>query len=555
MKSFANVAAIAGLPSLGIERLVLMAVVSLALIVRFYAIDVPSIWYDEAYSLLLARETPARIWALTALDVHPPLYYVLLHYWVMVWGDGPLPARAMSALADVGTLLLSIKLMSLMATRRATWIAALLLALLPISVRYSQEARMYALLGFWLMGATLALVCWAGKPEQTRFAALYVLLMTTAFYTHYFAGLCVLVHWLFWWQSAVQRNATRIAGEQWLVANVAIVFLYLPWIPHLLSQLALTEGLGWIEPVTLQGAMTLVWQFTVMGDGISQPSLWHLMPLALVVLCAATAIINNEGEQRFRILLVSYFFIPLVVVFLISLFLPLFVPRYLVFTAPALAMITALALDIWWTRRFLLVSAALLLLIFAQLRGLSAVYWQTDGLNGTERRRDVQFSQLMAQLNQKVRSGDEIVVANPFWYPTFAYFNVTGIVPRFEIRSSMDGFLKLTRRGALSLIQDPVTNTYFDGVTILDCRSQRIWWITDADLQADRPLFAKGRTPSFTIHGTVISAYMFAPDPLSTSIEGSTQRGLTPPPHPAAQNCPPVPSATSENRTRHSLRR
>lgn len=539
MKSLASVAASGGFTSLRIDRPALLAVVSLALIVRFYAIDAPSIWYDEAYSLLLARETPTRIWALTALDVHPPLYYVLLHYWVMVWGDSPLSARAMSALADVGTLLLCIKLMSLIATRRATWIAALLLSLLPISVRYSQEVRMYTLLGFWLMGATLALVCWARRPEQTRFAALYVLLMTTAFYTHYFAGLCVLVHWLFWWQSGVQRNATRIAGEQWLVANIAIVFLYLPWIPHLLSQLAFTEGLGWIEPVTLQGAMTLVWQFTVMGDGISQPSLWHLMPLALVVSCAATAIINNEGERRFSVLLVGYFFIPLVAVYLISLFLPLFVPRYLVFTAPALAMIAALALDIWWTRRFLLVITVLVLFISTQLHGLSAVYWQADGLNGTERRRDTQFSQLMAQLNQKARPRDEIVVANAFWYPTFAYFNATGIAPRFEIGSSMDGFLKLTRRGALSLIQDPVMNTYLDGVTILDCRSQRIWWITDADLDGDRPLFAKGRTPSFTIHGTHISAYMFAPDPLSTPIEGSTQRGLTQPPHPAAQNCPP----------------
>lgn len=187
--------------SLRVERLALAAILLIALFVRFYAIEVPTIWYDEAYSLLLARETPARIWVLTSFDVHPPLYYILLHYWGMVWGDSALPARAFSALADVGTMLLCIKLMSLVATRRATWIAALLLALLPISVRYSQEVRMYTLLGFWLMGATVALVCWAGKPDNKRFAVIYVVLMTAAFYTHYFAGLCVLVHWLFWWQS------------------------------------------------------------------------------------------------------------------------------------------------------------------------------------------------------------------------------------------------------------------------------------------------------------------------------------------------------------------
>jgi len=67
---------------------------------------------------------------------------------MLLFGNGVLAARSLSALADVGTLLLCIKLMSLVTTRKATWIAAVLLASLPMSVRYSQEVRMYTLLGF-----------------------------------------------------------------------------------------------------------------------------------------------------------------------------------------------------------------------------------------------------------------------------------------------------------------------------------------------------------------------------------------------------------------------
>ncbi|MBK5533512.1 glycosyltransferase family 39 protein [Pseudomonas sp. TH08] len=330
-----------------VNRVALAVVLIIALSVRFNSIAVPVIWYDEAYSLLLARETPARIWALTALDVHPPLYYVLLHYWVAIWGDAALPARAMSALADVGTLLLCIKLMSLISTRRATWIAALLLALLPISVRYSQEVRMYTLLGFWLMGATVALVCWARAPDRKRFAVIYVLLMSAAFYTHYFAGLCVLVHWLFWWQSRVTRNGKAISFSLWIVANLGIVLLYLPWMPHFIEQLGGTSSLGWIKPVSLHGALTLVWQFTVLGATSSESSIWYLAPFFLMLLFAVTLIVSDAGERRFNLLLVSYFFVPLIALYLIALVLPLFVPRYLVFSAPALAMITAVALDKW----------------------------------------------------------------------------------------------------------------------------------------------------------------------------------------------------------------
>jgi hypothetical protein len=522
-----------------VDRLALLAVLVIALGVRFYSITVPVIWYDEAYSLLLARETPTRIWAMTALDVHPPLYYVLLHYWGIVWGDSPLAARSLSALADVGTLLLCIKLMSLVSTRRATWITALLLALLPISVRYSQEARMYTLLGCWLMGATLALVCWARAPAQKRYAVVYVLLMTAAFYTHYFAGLCVLVHWLFWWQSRVTGNGTGIAADQWLIANGAVVFWYLPWVPSLLNQLADTTNLGWIEPVTLQGALSLVWQFTVMGDDSSKQSISHLLPFALMLLCAFIVVVGNSGERRFSVLLIGYFFVPVTALYQISLFLPLFVPRYLVFTAPAVAMVTGVALDVVLRRWPLWANAALVFFIVGQLSGLTEIYRQTDGLNGTGLRKEPGFPQLIMQLNQAVRPRDEIIMASVFWFPTFAYYSNTSINPKFEVRSSIDDFLHLSSRGVFSLINDPVASGYLDGLTVLDCRSQRIWWITDSDLFADRPLFAKDRTPSLTLYGGNISAYLFTPESVPAPVRGGTNSMLKLPLSPAAQNCPP----------------
>ncbi|QXZ15638.1 glycosyltransferase family 39 protein [Pseudomonas sp. AO-1] len=504
------------------DRLALAAVLIIALCVRFYSITVPVIWYDEAYSLLLAREAPARIWALTALDVHPPLYYVLLHYWVAVWGESPLAARAFSVLADVGTLLLCIKLMSLVSTRQATWIAALLLALLPISVRYSQEARMYALLGFWLMGATVALVCWARHPDQKRFALIYVFLMIAAFYTHYFAGLCVLVHWLFWWQSRGIHAGTAIAIEYWFLANIAIVFWYLPWIPHLLYQLADTQVSNWIEPVTLQKALALVWQFTVMGDGTLQSPVWKLVPLVLMLLFAAIITSSKNSEQPTGWLLVNYFFVPLTALYLIALNHALFVTRYLQFSAPALAMITAFALDRWGSRRALSSSTVLLICVVAQLHGLAMVYRQTDGLEGTGARRESEFSTLMTQLNHNARPGDEIIVSTAFWVISVDYYNTTGIKPKIATKLSIDSFLKLTSRGALSLIDDPAARVFIDGVTNADFHSRRVWWITYSSLPDGWPLFTQRRTPSLVFDGVSFSLYLFTPDapaivPASTS--------------------------------------
>ncbi|WP_192562271.1 glycosyltransferase family 39 protein [Pseudomonas gozinkensis] len=539
MKSLASVAASAGFTSLRIDRLALLAAVSLALIVRFYAIDVPSIWYDEAYSLLLARETPTRIWTLTGLDVHPPLYYVLLHYWVMVWGDSSLSARAMSALADVGTLLLCIKLMSLITTRRATWIAALLLSLLPISVRYSQEVRMYTLLGFWLIGATVALVCWTKTPEVKRFSLIYVVLMTAAFYTHYFAGLCILVHWLFWWKSRNSVNRTIIPFARWAVANAMIVLLFLPWAPALVDQLGNLSGLGWIEPVSFQGALGLVWQFTVLDGAGGLSSWWQLLPLALTVACVVKITASDYIEKNFRWLLVSYFFFPGIALYLLALAVPLFIPRYLVFAAIGLPMIVGAAIDEWAHDQRLLSLLLLMLFVAAQLYGVGAVYRQSDQMNGTDLRRDFRIEALATSISRDVRPDDQIVIDYVLWFLPFTYYSTRDTQPKYYVGSPMSEFLKMAGRGGFRLISESSKDVYFDRVESLKCTCPRVWWISVKPLSDLKKLLGNDWTQTLTIQGGKIAAHLFEFNarPASEEVEASmrAKQKLSPP----AQNCPP----------------
>jgi 4-amino-4-deoxy-L-arabinose transferase-like glycosyltransferase len=469
----------------------LVTVIAIALFARFHAITVPVIWYDEAYSLLLAAGSPAYIWATTARDVHPPLYYVLLHGWMLLFGNGVLSARALSALADVGTLLLCMKLMSLVATRRATWIAAVLLALLPISVRYSQEVRMYTLLGFWLMGATVALVCWIKAPDQKRYPVFYVLLMTAAFYTHYFAALCVLVHWLCWWRV---RDGGRsvIPIRAWVLANCAIVVLYLPWLPDFIDQLLRMDGLEWIPPLTWQTALTFVWQLVMMGGAASYSSLWRVLPSVLIVVCAAAVLLKARHERPFSVLLVSYFFVPVLTVFVVSLIVPVFNARYLVFAAAALPLIVALALDIWSQRHAALAAVAMAFVLLAEVHGLSAIYAQTDEMNGTSIRRDAKLDAVVADLSREVCPGDEIVVDNLYWYLPFTYYNSTGIQPRLYVFKTPTGTLWGTAEyGGWALIPRHLHSILFNDFSTLKLNAKRIWWITGNARPEHDALFPK----------------------------------------------------------------
>lgn len=483
--------------------------VTLALIVRLHGISVPVIWYDEAYSLLLSERSPALIWSTTAGDVHPPLYYLILHYWTMVFGNGVFSARSLSTLADIGTLVLCIKLMSLIATRRAALIAGVLLVLLPISVRYSQEARMYALLGFWLMAATVALVCWSRQPHLKRYPVMYVLLMTAAFYTHYFAALCVLVHWLYW-SGVGSDEPVLFSVRKWLLVNVTIVVLYLPWLPNFIHQTSGMKGLEWIPPTTWDMLPGLVSQYTVMISA-SEGGLWvSLIISALMIICAVMALRLWRSDRRVILLLIGYFFVPVITLFLLSWVAPLFYPRYLVFTAVSLPLIVAVMLDRLAERSSVVAVVCLSVFIAAEVHGVLKVYPKPKELSAGYSQTSGRLDIVANGLKHYVESGDEIVVDGLFWYLPFTYYNTTGIQPRLYISRSPAGELEGPGDfGGWLLIPSRKDWIFFNDLSALSPASKRVWWITLKPRPENVMKFPSEWTQKLTLKGGAVEARLF----------------------------------------------
>jgi len=150
----------------------LLAIVALGGFLRFHQIGSKGLWLDEAFSVWLGwRPIGEMLSWLIRIDQHPPLYYTLLHFW-MVLGDDAATVRALSALC--GTL--TIPVIYLLGCRLADdddgdskvgLLAALILAVSPFHVRFAQETRMYTLL---TLNASLALYALARLLTDPRSA-------------------------------------------------------------------------------------------------------------------------------------------------------------------------------------------------------------------------------------------------------------------------------------------------------------------------------------------------------------------------------------------------
>ncbi|MDW8071271.1 MAG: glycosyltransferase family 39 protein [Anaerolineae bacterium] len=231
---------------------------------RLYRFDFQPLWGDEGWSFYFAGMALPEMVQHTAQDIHPPLYYALLHIWLALTASTPEGARLFSIV--VGTLLLPMiwRLGALLLDRRAALLGSVLTAFAPLGVYYSQEVRMYmlvTLLGAASLYSFARLVAVAsegadGQSDSRRWRLgwllSYVLATTAALYTMYYAALLLLAQgiWLaIYWvmrrcvdqvhsHDPSKRHENPPEGWRRGIWGVGIAAgLYIPWVLYAAQQL------------------------------------------------------------------------------------------------------------------------------------------------------------------------------------------------------------------------------------------------------------------------------------------------------------------------------
>lgn len=300
----------------------------------------PLVWADEAYSFALVRHSYADIWKITAADSHPPLFYFFLKTFTAPFGYNLTVARFVSALPCLGVLALGgIQLRKLFGTRTAVLFMVLYL-FFPYLMHYTVEVRMYSIGQLLiLVNGIYAYRCWKWnrKPDWVFF----VLGGVGAALSHYFAlvsaGLiyATLLIMLLW------KKRSLLKG--WLLASLATVVLYLPWLGCFIGQLIFkANNVYWIDPITPGTIVDYV--LTVFS---ADAMLLYPLFLGLAYLIALVAMLRSRDKEHVG-LSICALAIPLgtiaVGVIASVLMRPVFVIRYVTPALPLIVFFFAYAL-------------------------------------------------------------------------------------------------------------------------------------------------------------------------------------------------------------------
>ncbi|MBI2861257.1 MAG: glycosyltransferase family 39 protein [Chloroflexi bacterium] len=346
------------------------ALTLLAMALRLFHIDFQSLWWDEGISLYLAG---ASWQALTvskdlALDLHPPLYYGALSLWGQAVGPSAFASRLFSVYAGVLAIPLLYQLSRTMTSKPVGIVAAGLLAISPVHIFYSQEARMYPLTVLFALGATLAAVrIWTAEHSTVRWGAwwAYVVMMALGLYNYYYVGLL----WLAL-NIGVGLLRKRELLRPWLAAQGAVIALYLPWLV-VLARLAL--GGYWQVAGGSTAALTDFWRTTwwafTVGFFESRP--WTTLLAVLFLFLAGLGLFGQWRAPSLRWQALIWLLGPIVFAYLISLWRPFYFPRFILFGIIPLYSLVGAGLAVWrgrWAAVAIPITAALLASSFLSLR-------------------------------------------------------------------------------------------------------------------------------------------------------------------------------------------
>ncbi len=414
--------------------ILIVLILLLATFLRFHLLDGQSFWNDEGNSARLSERSISLIIEGTASDIHPPLYYLGLRGWRELVGESEFGLRSFSAFAGVLVVAVSYALAKRWNTefRRegpeehgekreeslsVPTVTAVIITINPALIYYSQEARMYALLGLWaVLTSWLMLVWWEKRSISVAFG--YILFATAGLYTHYFFPVVLVVHNLFVviclpfdklrtslsiLRQAQDRFVIRTLLKrvfQWAGMMVAVFLLYLPWLPIFLQKF----GSDGVKRPLLPDFLHAVWRWMLFGATVE-----NVIP-ALIIL----ALLGLWGVIKMRkqaILPLLGMFIPLVFMYFTGTTGPEFF-KFLVVSVPFVAILLTMGKGKWGGWIGLL---TLLILLPGTVRSLNNMYH-----NPAYARAD--YRGMAAQIEAEAHPNAGVILDAPNQWEVFTYY-------------------------------------------------------------------------------------------------------------------------------------
>ncbi len=412
------------------RRWALLLLIAASFALRSCDLAAKSLWTDEGLTVSRAEQPfrlvvknqnlipvepnyydGSQVEVVTTPDVHPPLYFLLTHFWMQIAGRSEFIIRFPSVLASTLVLPLFFALGSALLSKEAGLWAALLAAVSPFYTWHAQEARMYAWVVLFAVASVYAFLPLLRRTTKSHHYLAYVIVTSALLYTHYTGFLLLAFEMMVY---AVHQSRRGIKPKSVLVFLAVLALVLIPLAPYIRRVLGLSF-FGFVSR-PLSVLVAEAWSYFSLGvsDSLIRP-FWQTAPF-LALFAVGALMVDVPRRVEGWMICLGHLALPLLLLHIMSYFKPNYMnPRHLLVVSPAWELV--MAQGIATLRRRFLPGLVVLLGLVLCFRGRanydvfsSHRLWKDDIRGAVE------------YIESRARSGDAIVLHDPVIRLTFDYY-------------------------------------------------------------------------------------------------------------------------------------
>lgn len=400
-----------------------LPILILGIISRLNILSNSSIWFDEAFSGVMVREDLNGVFSIIAQDrVHPPLYYLLLKLWTLIFGNTEFTIKGFSLVFGIALIIAAYYLIKKLVGTKAALITSGIFSLSPFFILYSLEARSYIMLALEaLVAVVLFLKIYSTKSKDVktlinlRYFKYLVVVSILMIFTHYLSIPLILSFGVFF----ILKLFPKLEKIMWIGTVAVLALILFKGIINngdyriFPKNITHTSWLSDAQPLEISEVL-YSFMFGLDNQAIAKQPVFkfnfieNLTPVFIVLLVIVIVFIlrgfddkNKIAKAISKLLLFNILAVTIVSLFGINIFLP----RYLIF----LSVVFVVWVGVYVSRqdlKFIITSAVIYLLLLTQLNWVNS----NKVFNNIE------------ELRAGADSSRRIVVESPFDYLVLKYY-------------------------------------------------------------------------------------------------------------------------------------
>ena len=359
---------------------------------------------DEPFSVYHSQQSLSNLFAIFEKENNPPLHFLLLHYWIKLFGISEISVRIPSLIFSAFTVLFIYRIGLRFFNLRVAIISSTIFTFSTYQVLYAHEARAYALMGFLTSVSMFYYLEIIHSKIRNKWKLFWFFLVNTLLiYTHFFGVLILFIQFFF---ILLQPKLLK-EFYRFLVLFVLIMLLtYSPYLWMILNRFSSAAGGTWVTPPS---GINALYEMLRAFSNAPVTAVFTLtgMLAGLVFLIIKRKQNPNRTATR---LIFCWFYIPFLFMFGISFWIPMFLDRYLMFVSIGFPLLVAVSTD------FIIQNPKFRMLVPAFICLLFIVTVKPDKTNKREVRETV-------QLVKQLENNETLVLVAPVHFSlNFIYY-------------------------------------------------------------------------------------------------------------------------------------